>query len=639
MEKTAFTKAIKQNTEIICNSLNIIGKISIDELLECPDLPDVYRTMITAERDLWIFKEKMRFEANPFFDFYSKTNLCFEFESLLKQISIVPFDNLHSFIESFVKLRLNFLCRPRTTLKYFIFRESLTVSYDQFLKYLAYFSDYDYLYQSFYDFVAKETENGKTTISIYELENYLEHFDNTFVLNLDENEFVNLLEPIFQFFSDDTNIVKAPADAMIMFFLDKKLNYLAYLIETHHKNKEISRNELIDLIRYNLMKVQTAELVENLSETKTDIIEIVNEISDEVYDLEQEQEQIVEESLQIEDTAAYEAEPPIQEDFLEVLNEDISNLNSNLDVAFDNLIESEISENYDSEINTERQEDEIEKHEMQFSSDEYALLDLINEKLDDNVDEQISTIDINEQNDYVDEQTFTSFNIDLFEEELQLIDSFIPEEENYDVIYEAEKQIFQKAVSLIAGNENVSVSLPLEIDNLTELPSFEYKGNLSISLADFLNKLIEIDSSQDSLSSEITNNENIPQSISDANYSASQSEPSETELLEQFAESDFDNIDNASEYTISEYNDIDVQVDDFSIKQTSAEYEFDVDTGELIEPKIEDDTTRAARESYELNNELLSNMKEKEKKINISNEEIDIDLLLLNKKEQDNEIR
>ncbi|HPP40862.1 MAG TPA: hypothetical protein PK498_11295, partial [Candidatus Kapabacteria bacterium] len=108
---------------------------------------------------------------------------------------------------------------------------------------------------------------------------------------------------------------------------------------------------------------------------------------------------------------------------------------------------------------------------------------------------------------------------------------------------------------------------------------------------------------------------------------------------EQFAESDFDNFENTSEDAISEYNDIDVQIDDLSAGQTSAEYEFDVDTGELVEQKIEDETTKAALEIYELNDELLSNMKEKEKKINVSDEEIDIDLLLLNKKEQDNEIR
>jgi len=633
MEKTAFTKAIKQNIEIICNSLNISGKISIDELLDCPDLPDVYKTMITAERDLWIFKEKMRFEANPFFDFYSKTNLCFEFESLLKQISVVPFDNLHSFIESFVKLRLNFLCRPRTTLKYFIFRESMTISYDQFLKYLAYFSDYDYLYQNFYDFVAKETEQGKTTISIYEFENRLEHFDNTFVLNLDENELTNLLEPIFQFFSDDTSLVKAPTDALIMFFLDKKLNYLAYLIETQHKNNEISRFELVELLRNNLMKVQTAELIDNISDTKSDVAEFVNEIADEVYDSQQEQDNLLEEISQIDDTTPNEDDIFVQEELSEFSDADISNLNSNLDAAFDNIIESEITENFDSEI----QELNVEQTDTQ-SSDEYVLLELMNENLDDRTDLQLSELENDVTND-IDEHSSIYFDTEIFDEELQLIDTFIPEEENYEVIYEAEKQIIQKAASLIAGDEHFSVDLPIAIENVPELPSFEFKGDLSSSLSDFLNKLLETGSSQDISTPQSSDNEDSTLSIGEDTFSTSQSEPSETELLEQFAESDFDNFENTSEDAISEYNDIDVQIDDLSAGQTSAEYEFDVDTGELVEQKIEDETTKAALEIYELNDELLSNMKEKEKKINVSDEEIDIDLLLLNKKEQDNEIR
>ncbi|MEJ5244615.1 MAG: hypothetical protein WHV28_02775 [Bacteroidota bacterium] len=642
MEKSAFSKAIKQNTEIICNSLNFSGKIAIDELLECADLPDVYKTMITAERELWIFKEKMRFEANPFFDFYSKTNLCFEFETLLKQISVVPFDNLFSFIESFVKLRLNFLCRPRTTLKYFIFRESLTVSYEQFLKYLAYFSDYDYLYQSFYDFVAKETEQGKTTISIYEFENKLELFDNTFVLNLDENELTNLLEPIFQFFSDDTGIVKAPTDALIMFFLDKKLNYLAYLIENQHKNAEISRFELVDLLRNNLMKVQTAELVENLSETKSDVIEFVSEISNEVYDFQNEQENLAEEILQIEEPDSNQPEPSIPDDLSDISDDNITDLNSNLNVSFDNLIESEISENFDNEINLELQEDNIEELESQLSSDEYALLELMNENLEDNLGEEFPTIETAEQSDLVNESISVSSETNLFDEELQIIDSFIPEEENYDVIYEAENQIIQKAISFIAGDEHFSVDLPIAIENTQELPSFEFKGDLSSSLSDFLNKLLDTKSTDENLTPDFANNESdlhtISNDVSNTDFSSTQSEPSESDLLQQFAATDFDEIDNLNAVNISELNDIASDVDNFSANQTTTEYEFDVDMGELVEQKIEDETIRTALESYELNDELLSNMKEKEKKINVGDEEIDIDLLLLNKKEKDNEI-
>ncbi|HOK14043.1 MAG TPA: hypothetical protein PK007_03855, partial [Candidatus Kapabacteria bacterium] len=291
------------------------------------------------------------------------------------------------------------------------------------------------------------------------------------------------------------------------------------------------------------------------------------------------------------------------------------------------------TENFDSEI----QELNVEQTDTQ-SSDEYVLLELMNENLDDRTDLQLSELENDVTND-IDEHSSISFDTEIFDEELQLIDTFIPEEENYEVIYEAEKQIIQKAASLIAGDEHFSVDLPIAIENVPELPSFEFKGDLSSSLSDFLNKLLETGSSQDISTPQSSDNEDSTLSIGEDTFSTSQSEPSETELLEQFAESDFDNFENTSEDAISEYNDIDVQIDDLSAGQTSAEYEFDVDTGELVEQKIEDETTKAALEIYELNDELLSNMKEKEKKINVSDEEIDIDLLLLNKKEQDNEIR
>lgn len=684
MEKVAFSKSIIQNTEIICRAIDNKEFTLIDELLECPELPAVYKNMIVAERDTWIFREKLRMEANPCFNFNLKTNLCFEFEKILKSISVLPFNDFRSFIETFVKLRLNFLLRPRTTLKFFVFRESITVSLEQMLKYLAYFSDYEYIYQGFYDYVAQQTEKNKTTISIYEFESLLEKIDNDFVLNLDENEFINLVRPIFEFFTVNLETVpQAPSSAFVIFFTDKKLNYIAYLIENSFKYKNITHDDLLELLKTNLLGIQTEELTSNIKTEAELAIEFEEKAAAEVFDLQED----IDERLST-DFVQEEIEDTLQNDYdFETFDSvELSEANTD-DNIIDESVEIRIVQNektFDSELidilNEENQlatafeeaveiseelndafEQLLEEQNEASSQDELSQSDkLLGTEIIDESElllselEEIETNNSNNEFNEIDEELMQFEDINfadaiqdndeqtetaaldeipiILQEEMQKLDTIEPKtDEEFQEIYDIERNIIRKACELIAGSTEMKVELPIEIGDIEEIPVFENADDLSTSLTSFLSKIINeetenIDVINATIDNDILEENNI------------QPEPIESDLLSDFATSDFDNVE-IDDSDFEEQNQA-FEIDIEGTQVNLMEYELVETSGELVEQKNVTEEEKSAREILAFNEELLEKMKLSDKnKINLSEEEIDIDLLLLNRKEDDNEVR
>jgi len=251
-----FEKIIEKNVELLLESLNDLPDMTINSLLLSNALPEVYKNMIVAERDIWIYKEKLKLKGNPFFHFPDKENEDYVFvDEILRKYAIVPFDDLEQFIRSLVSLRLNYIIRPRTTLKYFIFKESLTVSPEEFIKYFGFFLDYEYLFRNFYDHIARADESGKRIFGIFEFDQLISKFDNTFLFDLNIDDLTELLSPIFQFFNpgypEDINLC-VPTDALILFFDDKNMKYVSSVLLSKFKGKTINKNELIDLFNSTL---------------------------------------------------------------------------------------------------------------------------------------------------------------------------------------------------------------------------------------------------------------------------------------------------------------------------------------------------------------------------------------------------
>lgn len=670
MEKIAFTKAIEQNKEIICQTLNLDEPIRIDDILACPELSEAYKSMIAAERDVWVLREKLRLESSPAFDFRTHTNLCFEFETMLKQIAIVPFGDVRSFIENFVRLRLNFLCRPRTTLKHFIFRESLEISTEQFLKYLAYFTDYEYIYQGFYDLIAKESEKGNKTISLYKFEKALEHIDNTFILNLDEIEFISLVQPIFDFFSIDSETLKqAPSDAFILFFNDKKLNYVAYLIENEYGGKNISRDELLDLLKKHLLKIQTAELTETIEQSVLEEITVPEssseyltpELSDNLT------EQISYHEIIDED---------IDQVIEEITEDEINLLNENLEESFERKLENEFTELIEetgqeqllSDVSSYADDtqdiisNEFIKQDEQIISDfdsssteiieQSDLVSSIELQQPEYQDQFEIASDISEQEESLSydiildnsesEQPFTvnaDEMLNYFNEELTEIEKAVSEENNFDKVYEIEKQIIEKAAELIASEKpNLELDLPIDNVQITEIPSFEFKNDLSSSLANFLSKIIPSEKKDELTTPDDENLDVINNFSSEIEQTDTMNDISETELLNQFVSSDLETNEISTLDKISaEIDNENISLDD--LNTTDVDFKLDDESGELVCEQVDSDVEKFASEIYNFNEELIENMKAKNKKAITSDEDIDPDLLLLNRKDTEDEVR
>ncbi len=247
-----FDVVIEKNVNSILSKIKSLNDFGLDCLIDNPHIDDKYKNMFIAERDIWIYKEKLKLSANPFFDFsMGNRHRDIEFDTYLKEVAKIPYNDLTGFIRSLVKLRLNFLCRPRTTLRFFIFKESLTLPHEEFLKYFAYFTDYDYLFQNFYDYIAAGAESGTNQISIYEFDNLIKKFDDIIVLDMDSKSFLDLLSPLFEFYSvgypSDINLT-AHSMALSLFFDDKNMKYVSALLQTKYLDKCISKSELISIL-------------------------------------------------------------------------------------------------------------------------------------------------------------------------------------------------------------------------------------------------------------------------------------------------------------------------------------------------------------------------------------------------------
>ena len=125
--------------------------VYLHEILES-GIDDCYKQSIQAEVDWWIYEEQIERTDHPHFD-TSAPELQEIFASLddaYRQYAQFNISQLNEAIESAVKVRLNFLCRPRTTLKWFIYRGAPTKTVYEILLRLAYFQDYNYLVTGFY---------------------------------------------------------------------------------------------------------------------------------------------------------------------------------------------------------------------------------------------------------------------------------------------------------------------------------------------------------------------------------------------------------------------------------------------------------------------------------------------------------
>jgi hypothetical protein len=126
--------------------------VFLRDILSQEAIAESYKRFFSGEVDWWLYEEQ-----NQWLDHHRFDTSAPEFAPIFKQLEDALRQNAHfdhdvllSTIDAAAKVRLNFLCRPRTTLKWFVFRGGPTKTIYEILLRLEYLADYSYLTKGFY---------------------------------------------------------------------------------------------------------------------------------------------------------------------------------------------------------------------------------------------------------------------------------------------------------------------------------------------------------------------------------------------------------------------------------------------------------------------------------------------------------
>ncbi|MBU3700315.1 MAG: hypothetical protein FGM33_09980 [Candidatus Kapabacteria bacterium] len=232
---------------------------SLQSIIDRSDIHASVRAYLQAEARWWIHEERAIRASNARFDSNAEPlrSALNEVDELLYSCARYDHEELLSTIDSAVKTRLNFLCRPRTTLKWFVFRGEPTKPLYEILLRLDYLTDHAYLLQGIRQWaMSRGAESSANEIlSVVEFERIIERIDNEAILDLTEEEFVKLLDGLYGFFAEaDPELPpeSVPTEAVIIFLDDKGAIPLSQALERMLYREELrtlTRTKLVDVIK------------------------------------------------------------------------------------------------------------------------------------------------------------------------------------------------------------------------------------------------------------------------------------------------------------------------------------------------------------------------------------------------------
>lgn len=227
--------------------------VYLSDIISNEGLPLEYKNFMTAEVNWRIYREALKLGAHPGFDIQGP-----EFESFF-----LALDNLYRkrarFIDSeydkiaaaAVKIRMNMLIRPRTTLKWYVFRGEPTKTINEICKRLDYFTDYDYLLDGYRKYIDKISLNCNSdkVMSDEKFVSIIDKIDNDYISEKTASEFVKIVEPLFELF-ESLEYTELPMEVFVLYFDDKKFGILAEKCENALSSgkKSCSREELVEII-------------------------------------------------------------------------------------------------------------------------------------------------------------------------------------------------------------------------------------------------------------------------------------------------------------------------------------------------------------------------------------------------------
>lgn len=273
---------------------------SLQSIIDRSDVHASVRAYLQAEARWWIHEEQAIRASNSRFDTLADAmrSALSEVDDLLYQHARFDNEELTATIDAAVKTRLNFLCRPRTTLKWFVFRGEPTKPLYEILLRLDYLTDHAYLLQGLRQWAMSRGSEASTNeiLSVVEFERIIERIDNEAILDLSQEEFVRLLDGLYAFFAEadpDLPPESVPTESVIIFLDDKGAVPLSQALERMLYREELrtlTRSKLIEVIDGVIASIDAEppsplqELVtsETESQTKDDAGETVVQSADEL---------------------------------------------------------------------------------------------------------------------------------------------------------------------------------------------------------------------------------------------------------------------------------------------------------------------------------------------------------------------
>ena len=243
---------------------------TLQRLCAIEGIPMFYKTFFAAHADWWIYELNQERAADRRFD-YTDANivsLLQEMDKVLRETVRFSAEEFLGLLDTAVKARLNFLCRPRTTLRWFVFRGEATKTIEEVWLRLNYFYDYQYLTNGFREWAEKTYSEHPSPelLSVVDFENLIIEIDNAMILELTPHQFTDLLEPLYDFFAPSGQAGEEyalPIEALIIFLDDKGVDLIAKELERMYyedHTDNISRQEFLNVVTTILSSLDDGEL-------------------------------------------------------------------------------------------------------------------------------------------------------------------------------------------------------------------------------------------------------------------------------------------------------------------------------------------------------------------------------------------
>jgi hypothetical protein len=214
------------------------GYVYLRDLHESVEVWHPLKRFADAEVDWWIYQEQIKRRDTPRFDLAipDLLRLLHHIDDYYKHQARFDSEDEQALVDCAVKTHLNYLCRPRTALKWFVFRGEPTKSLHEVLIRISAFSEYSYILDGFKSWADSNitVHPSERLLSVVEFEKIIASIDSNYILELTPAQFAELLQPLFTFFQiipQQDSSMALPAEALIVFLDDKEIAPIAAKIE------------------------------------------------------------------------------------------------------------------------------------------------------------------------------------------------------------------------------------------------------------------------------------------------------------------------------------------------------------------------------------------------------------------------